>query len=56
MRNTEAAFKWIVGLLNKYQILFQITGGFAANLYGSKRELNDIDIDVPSARIKDLAL
>lgn len=47
MPNTEQAFKWIVGILQEKQIPFQITGGFAARLYGSKRELNDIDIDIP---------
>lgn len=46
-KNTKEAFKWIVGLLQKHKIPFQISGGFAAKLYGSERELSDIDIGVP---------
>lgn len=46
-KNTEAAFKWIVGILKKSSVPFQISGGFAARLYGSKRELADIDLGIP---------
>lgn len=46
-KNTEEAFRWIVGLFRKHSIPFQISGGFAARLYGSQRELNDIDIGIP---------
>ncbi len=46
-RDTEQAFKWIVGILQKHSIPFQISGGFAAKLYGSERELADIDIGIP---------
>ncbi|MBI3572466.1 hypothetical protein HY091_02975 [Candidatus Kaiserbacteria bacterium] len=47
MRHTETALRWIVGILNELQIPFEIDGGLAAELYGSPRELADIDINVP---------
>lgn len=46
MKNPENSFKWIVGVLNKHNIPFVITGGLAAKSYGSPRPLNDIDIDI----------
>ena len=46
MKNTEKAFLWIINILNNKKIPFQISGGFAAKIYGSPRELNDIDIDI----------
>lgn len=54
MKNTEHAFIWIVELLKKYNIPFQISGGFAARLYGSKRDLADIDIGIPDSRFEKL--
>ena len=55
MKDTEAALKWIVGILRSHNMPFEISGGFAARLYGSSRELADIDIDVPSDRISELS-
>jgi hypothetical protein len=55
-RNTEAAFKWIVGLLQKHSIPFQLSGGFAARLYGSERELADIDIGIPDDNFETIYL
>lgn len=46
-QKTIDALVWITSILNKYEILFQISGGLAAKLYGSSRPLNDIDIDIP---------
>jgi len=46
MRHTETALKWIVGILNELKVPFEIDGGMAAEAYGAKRELADIDINV----------
>ena len=54
MRNTHAALVWIVGLLHDLKIPFEIDGGFAAAFYGSKRELADIDINVPAERLGEI--
>ncbi len=53
-KNTEGAFKWIVGILQKHSIPFQIKGGFASRLYGVKRNLADIDISIPEDKYGDL--
>ena len=47
----ENALKWIVPVFGKHNVPFQITGGFAANIYGAKRPVNDIDIDVPEDKM-----
>lgn len=53
-KNTEKAFRWVVGLLKENKIPFQISGGFAARIYGSDRPLYDIDIEVPDKFFKKL--
>lgn len=46
-KNTKAAFIWIIDILKRLNVPFQIAGGLAANLYGANRPLEDIDIDIP---------
>ena len=43
---TINALKWIVGILDTYNVEYQIAGGFAAKIYGSPRAVNDIDFDI----------
>ena len=43
---TYKALKWIIEILDKNNISYKIGGGFAANFYGSSREINDIDISL----------
>lgn len=54
MRRTKDAFTWIIGILRKRKITFQVTGGLAAEIYGSSRKLADIDIDIPESKFPDL--
>jgi hypothetical protein len=53
-KDTEAAFRWIIGILNEHKIPFLVSGGFAARLYGGARELADIDIDIPEDRFSEM--
>ncbi len=50
---TISALKFLTKLFTEKNIPYQITGGFAAKIYGSKRSLNDIDVDIPEDRFKD---
>ena len=45
------ALDWILSILRKNNIDYQITGGLAANLYGSKREIYDIDLEVSDSDV-----
>lgn len=46
MKNTEAAFHWIIDILENKGIRYKISGGFAARMHGVSRELADIDIEI----------
>ena len=50
----KSALRWIVGILNRHNVPFQISGGLAAKLYGSPRPLNDIDIDIPREKFEEI--
>ncbi len=52
MKNTAKAFDWITNVLEKHNIKYKISGGFAARIYGVNRELADIDIEVADSDIK----
>jgi hypothetical protein len=44
--NLKTALIWIVGILSKNRIPFYVSGGLAAMVYGSKRPVYDIDIEI----------
>ena len=54
-KSTVEALTWIVPLLRRNGIRFQLTGGFAAQAYGARRRLRDIDITVRKADLAPLA-
>jgi len=43
------ALKWIVGILEKHNVEYVLSGGLGAQFYGSSRPLNDIDFDIPES-------
>lgn len=43
---TLKALKWIFGILNQNNMTYRLGGGAATFLYGSGREINDIDISI----------
>ena len=43
---TVRALGWIIEILNRHKIEYQISGGLAGKIFGSERELHDIDIDI----------
>ena len=54
MRHTKAGLTCIVSILRDLNIPFEIDGGLAAEMYGTHRELADIDINVPGDRFDEI--
>jgi len=46
IKDSKKAFEWIIRILRKHKVSFQISGGLAAQVYGSERSLYDIDIEM----------
>lgn len=44
--HTAKALKWIIEILRRSNIPYRVGGGVATFLYGSGREINDIDISI----------
>lgn len=53
--NHFQTLKLIVGQFQREQIVYQITGGLAGNIYGSQWPLHDIDIEVQQKDLETVA-
>lgn len=51
MKNTKNALIWITNILERKEIIYRISGGLAARLYGVNRDLADIDIEIAEQNI-----
>ena len=49
------ALHWIVGILRRREIKYQVVGGLAVPAYGGTRPLLDIDRYVPGERLEEIA-
>lgn len=49
------ALAWIVDLLTRLDVPFQVVGGLAARAYGASRPLVDLDFYVPTDRLEEIA-
>ena len=55
MSGDRQALGWIVEVLRRTDVPFQVVGGLAARAYGAKRPLADLDFYVPTSRLEDVA-
>ncbi|WP_269617659.1 hypothetical protein [Zhongshania sp. BJYM1] len=49
------ALDWIIDYLDLYEIPYLVCGGLAAQAYGSKRKLADIDLYIPDSYISQVS-
>jgi len=47
------ALAWIVGVLERHGVPYQVVGGLAARAHGAERPIVDVDLYVPSDRAGD---
>lgn len=55
MTDDGRALGWIVDVLRRAEVPFQVVGGLAARAYGATRPLADLDFYVPTSRLDDVA-
>ena len=48
-KKAQAAFGWVLPVLQRIQVPYQVSGGLTPKVYGSTRPLIDIDIDIPDS-------
>jgi hypothetical protein len=55
MMGDREALRWIVEVLRRADVPFQVAGGLAARAYGATRPLADLDFYVPTSRLDEIA-
>jgi hypothetical protein len=55
MKDPKRAFDWITTLLDELGCPYVVVGGLAANVFGGRRPLYDIDLDVHKSALPKIA-
>lgn len=50
--NVGLALAWVIGILDKHLVPYQVVGGLAATIHGGSRAVADIDLYIPEQMLE----